>query len=105
MLLNYNLPPWLSTKKFFVMLCLLIPGKQSVTSECFDVYLEPLVEELLELWSCVLAFDITKEEGLRNFKLRAMLIWTIHDFLGYGTVGGFAHQGFVACMSLVWRRS
>jgi hypothetical protein len=48
-LLKYNLPPWLSTKKFFLMLCLLILDKQSVTSECFDVYMEPLVEELLEL--------------------------------------------------------
>jgi hypothetical protein len=96
-LLNYNLPPWLSTKKFFLMLCLLIPGKQSVTSECFDVYMEPLVEELLELWSGVPAFNITEEEGLRNFTLRAMLIWTIHDFPGYGTVGGFAHQGFAGC--------
>jgi hypothetical protein len=26
-----------------------------------------------------------------------MLIWTIHDCPGYGTVGGFAHQGFAAC--------
>ena len=26
-----------------------------------------------------------------------MLIWTIHDFLGYGTIGGFANQGFAAC--------
>jgi hypothetical protein len=53
--------------------------------------MEPLVEELLELWSGVPAFDITKEEGLCNFTLRAMLIWTIHDFPGYGIVGGFAH--------------
>jgi hypothetical protein len=49
MLLNCNLPPWLSTKNFFVLLDLLIPGKQSVTLEVFDVYMEPLVEELLEL--------------------------------------------------------
>jgi hypothetical protein len=84
-------------QKFFLMLCLLIPGKQSITSECFDVYMELLVEELLELWSGVPAFDIIEEEGLHNFMLRAMLIWTIHDFPGYGTVGGFAHQGFVAC--------
>jgi hypothetical protein len=27
-----------------------------------------------------------------------MLIWTIHDFLGYGIVVGVAHQGFVACL-------
>jgi hypothetical protein len=48
------------------------------------------VEELLELWSSVLAFDITKEEGLRNFTLQAMLIWTIHDFPRYRTIDGFA---------------
>ena len=32
-LLNYNLPPWLVTKRFFLMLALIIPGKESVTSE------------------------------------------------------------------------
>jgi hypothetical protein len=59
MLLNYNLPPWLSTKKFFHMLCLQILGKQSVTSEHFNVYMAPLVEELLQLWYGVPALDIT----------------------------------------------
>jgi hypothetical protein len=49
LLLNYNLPPWLGTKKFFLMLRLLIPSKQSVTSECFDVYMEPLVKSC---WNC-----------------------------------------------------
>jgi hypothetical protein len=68
-LLNYNLPPWLCTKKFFLMICLLLPGKQLVTSECFDVYMAPLVEELLELWHGIPVFDITQEEGLRNFTL------------------------------------
>ena len=43
-LLNYNLPPGLCTKKFFVMLALLIPGKESVTSEVFDVFMEVFVE-------------------------------------------------------------
>jgi hypothetical protein len=58
------------------------------------VYMAPLVEELLQLWYGVPALDITQEECSRNFTLLAMLIWTIH---GYGTVGGFAHQGFAAC--------
>jgi hypothetical protein len=48
-LLNYNLSPWLCTKNFFILLALLIPRKQSVTSEHLNVYLEPLVEELLQL--------------------------------------------------------
>ena len=97
LLLNYNLPPWLTTKKFFILLSLLIPGKESVTSDVFDVYLEPLVEELLELWTGVSAYDVTKEVGSRSFQLRGMLLWTIYDFPGYGMVGGFSHQGYAAC--------
>lgn len=97
MLLNYNIPPWLTTKKFFIMLVLLISGKQSVTAQFFDVYLAPLVEELQQLWKGVIAYDIMKEIGFRSFNLRAMLLWTIHDFPGYRTVAGVAHQGYVAC--------
>jgi hypothetical protein len=96
-LLNYNLPPWLCTKNFFVLLAPLIPGNESVTSKVFDVYLEPLVEELLQLWQDVSAYDIRKEHGLRRFILRAVFMWTIHDFPGYATVGGFSHQGYAAC--------
>jgi hypothetical protein len=33
-------------KFFYFMLALLIIGKQSVTPNVFDVYMEPLVEEL-----------------------------------------------------------
>ena len=33
-LLNYNLPPWLVTKRFFIMLALFIPGKESDGQEC-----------------------------------------------------------------------
>ena len=48
-LINYNLTPWLETKPFF-MLSLIIPGDKSVTSDTIDVYLEPLFDELAELW-------------------------------------------------------
>jgi hypothetical protein len=96
-LLNYNLPPWLCTKKFFILLTLLIPGKQSVTSEHLDVYLEPLVEELLQLWEGVPAYDVHKDVGFREFTLQGMLLWTIHDYPGYGAVGGFSHQGYAGC--------
>lgn len=46
LIFNYNLPPWLTTKKHFVMLSLIIPGKRSVTGDTFDTYLQPLVDEL-----------------------------------------------------------
>jgi hypothetical protein len=68
-----------------------------VTTENFDVYMEPLLEELLELWEGVLAYDVLKDMGSREFRLRGMLLWTIHDYPGYGTVGGFVHQGYVGC--------
>ena len=48
--INYNLPPWLETKPFFLMLSLIIPGNKSVTSYTIDAYLQPLYDELMELW-------------------------------------------------------
>jgi hypothetical protein len=62
-LLNYNLLPWLCTNFFFVLLALLIPGKESVTLKVFDVYMEPLVEEILQLWYGISTYDVTKELG------------------------------------------
>jgi len=41
-LLNYNLPPWLITKKHFLMLFFIIPGEESVTGDNMDTYLQPL---------------------------------------------------------------
>jgi hypothetical protein len=35
--------------------------------------------------------------GSRTFTLRALVLWTIHDFPRYGNVGRFAHLGYVAC--------
>jgi len=38
-LLNYNLPPWLMTKQYLLMLALIILGKKFVKVENVDVYL------------------------------------------------------------------
>jgi len=43
---NYNLPPWLVTKKFFIMLILIILGKESMKMRNIDVYMVPLIEKL-----------------------------------------------------------
>jgi hypothetical protein len=61
------------------------------------VYLEPLVEKLLQLWKGVSAYDVCQDVGYREFTLRGMLIWTIHGYPGYGAVGGFSHIGCAAC--------
>ena len=92
-----NLPPWLITKKFFTVLSLLIPGRQQVPFQFFDVWMRPLIDELKELWSGVPAYDVQRPEGEREFGLRAAVLYTTHDYPGYGTVSGTAHQGYVAC--------
>ena len=45
----YNLPPWLCMKRKFIMMPVLIPGPKQPGND-IDVYLRPLVEELLLLW-------------------------------------------------------
>ncbi|WVZ49430.1 hypothetical protein U9M48_000795 [Paspalum notatum var. saurae] len=46
----YNLPPWLCLKRKFIMMPALIQGPKQPGND-IDVYLQPLVEELLELWT------------------------------------------------------
>ena len=57
MLVPYNLPPWLCMKRSSLILSLVIPGATS-PGIAIDVYLQPLVEELRELWDVgVEAYD------------------------------------------------
>ena len=60
-LIKYKFPPWLATKPFFYILSLIIPGKKSVTSDTIDVYLEPLFDELAELWKGIEAIQILRD--------------------------------------------
>lgn len=92
-LLKYNLPPWLVTKRFFLMLALFIPGKESVTSKNVDVYLAALIEELQELWEGIDAVDASAKNVNRNFTLKANLMWCIHDFPTYGLLSGQIKRG------------
>ena len=96
---NYNLPPWMVTKKYFVMLCLLIPTQLSLTGSNFDVFIQPLVDELQQLWSRagVLTRDARAYMGMPVFNLRAVLMWTLHDFPAYGLISGLTTKGFKAC--------
>jgi hypothetical protein len=48
-LVPYNFPPWMCMKQSSLMLSLLIPGQKSPSFK-IDVYLEPLISELKELW-------------------------------------------------------
>nr|XP_023924457.1 uncharacterized protein LOC112035850 [Quercus suber] len=94
MLVPYNLPPWLCMKRSSLILSLVIPGPKS-PGIAIDVYLQPLVEELRELWDVgVEAYDASSKNV---FQLRAALMWTVHDFPAYADVSGWSTKGKFAC--------
>ncbi|XP_035820340.1 uncharacterized protein [Zea mays] len=90
----YNLPPWLCLKRKFIMMPCLIQGPKQPGNN-IDVYLQPLVDELLQLWSKgVRMWDEHKKEA---FDLRAMLFVTINDWPGLSNLSGQSNKGFRAC--------
>jgi hypothetical protein len=63
-----------------------------------DIYLQPLMDELMRLWSLgILTLDYGKSESSHGFVLCALVLWTIHDFPGYGFLSRCVHQGYVVC--------
>lgn len=63
---------------------MIIPGK---LGNDIDVFLQPLVKELRELWNDgVETFDASLNE---SFKLRATLMWTINDMPTLSNLSGW----------------
>jgi len=61
----------------YMIMSLLIPGPKAPGND-IDVYLQPLVDDLQELWTeGIPTYDASTHE---NFKLHATLLWTINDF-------------------------
>jgi len=90
-LIPYNLPHWMCMKQSSFILSMIIPGKKAPGKD-IDVYLRPLIEELKELWNIgVETFDSHKKEV---FHMHAVILWTISDFPGLGTLSGWnTHTG------------
>ncbi|KAK1696300.1 hypothetical protein QYE76_012997 [Lolium multiflorum] len=91
----YNLPPWLCMKRKFIMMPVLIQGPKQPGND-IDVYLRPLVDELLQLWGRpgVRVWDEHKEE---EFDLRALLFVTINDWPALSNLSGLSNKGYNAC--------
>lgn len=78
------------------MMALLIPGPTSPGKD-FDIFLEPLIEDLLELWTGVPTYDALTGQ---KFNLRAAVLWCIHDYPALGTLSGHKTKGFFCMYSL-----
>nr|GEX40268.1 hypothetical protein [Tanacetum cinerariifolium] len=89
-LTTYNLPPWLCMKGSSFMLTLLIPGPKSPGKD-IDFYLRPLIDDLKDLWAkpSVKTIDVTIGQ---KFNTRAMVLWTIKDFLARSSLSGWSVQ-------------
>jgi hypothetical protein len=65
-----NLPPWQCANPSNCFMSLLIPGQKSPEKD-FDLFLEPLIEELIQLWSGVGTYDAASHS---KFNLRALVL-------------------------------
>ncbi|KAL4579441.1 hypothetical protein LXL04_015589 [Taraxacum kok-saghyz] len=93
-IIPYNLPPWLVMKQPNLILSLIIPGPSSPGNK-IDVYMQPLIKELKELWDVgVETYDASNKQ---NFQLKAALMSTISDFPGYASLSGWSTKGALAC--------
>lgn len=94
LLTPYNLPPSMCMKKPYMFLSLIVPGPKN-PKENMDIYMQPLIDELKQLWETgVVTYDISKKQ---NFNLRAALLWTISDFLAYDMLSGWSTSGNKPC--------
>jgi len=79
---------------YFIM-STLIPGPKALGND-IDVYLQPLIDELKELWdNGVQTYDTSIKE---MFQLHVSILWTINDFLVvYGNLSGWSTKGKFTC--------
>jgi hypothetical protein len=89
-----NLPPWECVNAANYFMYLLVPGP-SCPGKDFDLYFEPLVEELLELWDGVSTYDALSG---KKFDLHAALLWCIHKYPVLSTLSGQTTKGYYACI-------
>ena len=55
-------------------------GKYQVKD--MNIYIEPLIDELLKLRSDITMYDISRPIGHTQSQFHGILAWTIHDTLG-----------------------
>ncbi|XP_075096331.1 uncharacterized protein LOC142174437 [Nicotiana tabacum] len=94
MLMNYNISPWICMKPEYIMLSMIIPGPLSSGND-IHVYLQPLIEELKELWE--MGIDTFDAVTNQTFRMRAALLWTVSDFPALAMLSGWSTKGKLAC--------
>ena len=73
-------------KQKFIMMLVLIQGPKQPGND-IDVYLRPLVEELLQLWNGT-GVRARDEHGQEEFDLKALMFVTINDWPALSNLSG-----------------
>ena len=81
-------------KQTFFMLSLLIPGPTALRND-IDIYLQPLIDELNELWE--VGFKTYVVSTKQNFCMHVAILWTINYFLAYANISAWSAKGLFAC--------
>ena len=58
-----------------------------------SIYLAPLIDELQDLWKGIKVVKNSRIRHSKVFKLRAILMWTMHDYPRYKNVSKYSVQG------------
>ncbi|XP_058003650.1 uncharacterized protein LOC131180064 [Hevea brasiliensis] len=78
----------------YMFLTVIVPSPRNPKDK-LDVYLQPLIAELKQLWEVgVETYDASKKN---NFNMRVALLWTISDFPAYSMLSGWSTAGKTAC--------
>ncbi|KAL0325330.1 UNVERIFIED_CONTAM: hypothetical protein Sradi_5102300 [Sesamum radiatum] len=81
-------------KSEYMFLTMVIPGPSN-PKRLIDVYLQPLIDELLQLWHVgVRTHDHATNQA---FMMRAALMWTVNDLPAYGMASGWSTAGIMGC--------
>ncbi|WVZ93355.1 hypothetical protein U9M48_039342, partial [Paspalum notatum var. saurae] len=86
-IIPYNLPPWECMDQSNFIMTLLIPGPKSPGKD-FDIFLQPLIEDLLELWKGIRTYDAFTKNIL-HYMLQ---------FFALATLSGRSTKGYFACV-------
>jgi len=77
----------------YMFLTCIIPGLTNPKNK-IDVYLQPLVDELKNLWDGVQTYDTAMRQ---NFVMKAVLMWIVNDFPTLGILSGWSAHGVLGC--------
>jgi len=77
-----------------MFIALLIPGPKNRKGN-LDICMQPLIEELVQLWNKgLMMYDVSLRQ---NFVIKVAILWTVSDFPAYGMLSGCMTARRLAC--------